>query len=123
MYLLFNFIFRFSQKGHRDIHYRTHTGVKPYQCDICLKSFSINQSLMKHYKIHTDERPYSCTYCTKAFRTSYHLSNHVKRHLGAKHFACDWPECTLSFVANSELKRHKWKHFKNQSKLLKYNNN
>lgn len=75
---------------------------------------------MKHYKIHTDERDYSCTYCTKAFRTSYHLSNHVKRHLGEKNFVCDWPDCTLRFVANSELKRHKLKHYKNQNKLLKY---
>ncbi|GBN97082.1 hypothetical protein AVEN_44568-1 [Araneus ventricosus] len=41
---------RFSREAHLVVHYRTHTGEKPYECPICKKAFSDSSNREKHYK-------------------------------------------------------------------------
>lgn len=48
----------FARQDKLKLHQRIHSGVKPFQCKQCSYSCSDSWSLRKHERVHTNERPY-----------------------------------------------------------------
>merc|ERR1739838_1139039 len=63
---------------------RTHSGVKPYQCSICDKAFSLSSTLYHHMVTHGGVKPYQCSICDNVFSQKSNLTRHMKKHTGEK---------------------------------------
>ena len=66
---------------HRHIDAQHRETVK-YQCEICLKRLTSNQALKEHRNTHTGEKPFLCQVpgCSARFRQGSLLSAHKKTH-------------------------------------------
>ncbi|KAI8343696.1 hypothetical protein BC941DRAFT_412060 [Chlamydoabsidia padenii] len=52
--------------------------IRPYQCQICERSFARKHDLQRHIRVHTGDKPYACLCCKKAFARTDALKRHLR---------------------------------------------
>ncbi|KZT65608.1 hypothetical protein DAEQUDRAFT_515560 [Daedalea quercina L-15889] len=109
----------FSEAATLAQHKRRHTQEKPYVCDFpgCGKSFAITGALTIHKRTHNGHKPFKCTYCDRAFAESSNLSKHLRTHTGARPYPCTEPGCNKSFARPDQLARHQNVHRKRSAEV------
>ena len=68
-----------SPKTNVNVHLRTHSGVRPYECVLCLNRFRQKAHLMKHFRCSHNQKqpPFICLFCSIETATSNDLYRHI----------------------------------------------
>merc|ERR1719189_1797312 len=68
-----------SPKTNVNVHLRTHSGVRPYECVLCLNRFRQKAHLMKHFRCSHNQKqpPFICLFCSIETVTSNDLYRHI----------------------------------------------
>uniref|UniRef100_A0ABD2XQN9 C2H2-type domain-containing protein n=1 Tax=Trichogramma kaykai TaxID=54128 RepID=A0ABD2XQN9_9HYME len=95
-----------------------HIRSKPYECEICHKSYCHKDTLKSHINlVHVRSKLFECEICHKSFGYQSELKRHVNAvHDRSKPFECNI--CRKSFGQKSTLKTHLNITICNSSKLF-----
>lgn len=97
---------------------RSHTGERPYKCNICGVAFTQKGNLRRHMKIHSDEKPYKCHICNYKCRRRDALNGHMRIHSDIRPYRCQF--CGRSYKSRQSMKEHEFQCvYKDDSNKLK----
>ncbi|XP_071101482.1 zinc finger protein 91-like [Haliotis cracherodii] len=96
----------FHSQADVEQHKLAHSGIHPYVCEVCHKSFPNPSTANKHVKTHLapHERPFICMKCGKGFTEQHSLREHSYIHAEHRPYACD--QCDSKFGARYLLNAH-----------------
>ena len=99
----------FSTPHGLEVHVRrSHSGKRPFACEICNKTFGHAVSLSQHRAVHTQEKSFQCKQCGKCFKRSSTLSTHLLIHSDTRPYPCQY--CGKRFHQKSDMKKHTYIH-------------
>lgn len=99
----------FSTPHGLEVHVRrSHSGTRPFACEMCAKTFGHAVSLEQHKAVHSQERSFDCKICGKTFKRSSTLSTHLLIHSDTRPYPCQY--CGKRFHQKSDMKKHTFIH-------------
>ncbi|KAK7068474.1 hypothetical protein SK128_028478 [Halocaridina rubra] len=102
----------FGHTDHTYVTQRKTNVIHHYKCSQCGKLFPKNcrHRFLSHMRTHTGERPFKCNVCGRGFSRQDHVQVHMRLHTGEKPFKCT--SCDASYAHKVSLKSHKCEQYR-----------